>query len=95
MIFFRSTTTSTTTTTTEAIETENEIIRSRGRGSNPDTSGRAGRVKIRVRQKKRPFTTTAIPTTISSKTLQDFAGEKIHELLHFLRNFLPFFMNLD
>ena len=61
-----------TTTVTEAIETQNEIIRSRSRGSNPD---RGGRVKIRVRQKKRPFTTTAIPTTTSTKTLPEFAGE--------------------
>ena len=71
--FFRSTT-STTTTATEAIETQNEVIRSRSRSPNSD---RGGRVKIRVRQKKRPFTTTAIPTTISSKTLPDFAGGKI------------------
>ena len=72
-IFFRSTT-STTTTATEAIETQNEVIRSRSRSPNSD---RGGRVKIRVRQKKRPFTTTAIPTTTFTKTLPQFAGESL------------------
>ena len=71
--FFRSTT-STTTTATEAIETQNEVIRSRSRSPNSD---RGGRVKIRVRQKKRPFTTTAIPTTTFTKTLPQFAGESL------------------
>merc|ERR1711971_546982 len=64
-------TTSTTTTATEAIETQNEVIRSRSRSPNSD---RGGRVKIRVRQKKRPFTTTAIPTTTFTKTLPQFAA---------------------
>merc|ERR1739838_655763 len=68
----RSTTQATTTTATEAIETQNEVIRSRSRSPNSD---RGGRVKIRVRQKKRPaFTTTAIPTTTFTKTLPQFAA---------------------
>ena len=74
-IFFFRSTTSTTTTATEAIETQNEVIRSRSRSPNSD---RGGRVKIRVRQKKRPaFTTTAIPTTTFTKTLPQFAGESL------------------